>query len=275
MVRRCGPSNHRPPRAAALAEWRSISAVVRHVAAEGAREKSQEELLYHDPAAISSFEGHLTHLQKWEAEAWTDGAAALDGGADRRDSPEARPSRAAPTFVSDPRERLKGLAHHKGEAQRRQDAQTTESSLLAVEFDLRPPLKSVATKYAALNSGAGRVRVHVAPIELLLHLPFVKRIFEFALRPLREPPFSDLTGLTAEDPKDEPGLELDIDVKLRQADVVLINHILGPSMPLLKVCRYLSSPLCILPPVPLHDGRGAPATSPTAPPPRRRSASAA
>jgi hypothetical protein len=32
----------------------------------------------------------------------------------------------------------------------------------------------------------------------------VKQLFEFGLRPLREPPFSELTGLTAEVISDEP-----------------------------------------------------------------------
>ena len=80
-----------------------------------------------------------------------------------------------------------------------------------------------------------RIRAQLSPVELLVHLPFVKQLLEFGVRPLRELPFSELSGLTAEDITDEPQLELDLDVRLQQADVVLVNHVLGPSMPLLKL----------------------------------------
>ena len=87
------------------------------------------------------------------------------------------------------RERLQGLAQHKGEAQRRQDAQIAASSLIAIEIDLKLPPEGAPI---ALKANSMRCRISLSPVEILIHLPFVKQLFEFALRPLREPPFSEL-----------------------------------------------------------------------------------
>ena len=125
--------------------------------------------------------------------------------------------------------RLHDLAQLKGATQSAHDKRTIAQSLLAVEFDLRP-----APPHAppSLRAPAARLRAHLNCVELLVHLPFAKRLAEFWLQPLVEPPFADLA--TARDqPGAEPSLDLDLDVRLQQTDVVLINHKLGPSMPLL------------------------------------------
>ena len=138
-----------------------------------------QERLYHDPAAIASFEDHLGYLQRWEADAWGDHGGGGGGGggtSHSRGKPDhglfwldgvaVGPTPPQPNH----RERLQGLAQHKGEAQRRQDAQIAASSLIAVEIDLKLPPEGAPI---ALKAPSMRCRVSLSPVEILIHLPFV------------------------------------------------------------------------------------------------------
>ena len=78
------------------------------------------------------------HLQRWEADAWG------DRGGGVAPPPEALAGGAAP-LQHDHRERLQGLAQHKGEAQRRQDAQIGARSRFGLTLTLTLALIIIIT----------------------------------------------------------------------------------------------------------------------------------
>ena len=85
---------------------------------------------------------HPNPKQRWEADAWGDRGG---GGAhDPNPRLEALAGGAAP-LQHDHRERLQGLAQHKGEAQRRQDAQIGARSRLDLTLALTLALTTTLT----------------------------------------------------------------------------------------------------------------------------------
>ena len=101
-------------------------------------------------------------------------------------------------------------------------------NILVVEFDQRS---------TGASSTRAQCRVHVGRTELLVHLPFVQRLGEFFTNPLNKEPLSLLDPAPAEThhAASQSSSAMDVDVFFRHTVVTLLNHVLGPNMPLLNL----------------------------------------
>ena len=101
-------------------------------------------------------------------------------------------------------------------------------NILVVEFDQRS---------TGASSTRAQCRVHVGRTELFVHLPFVQRLGEFFTNPLNKEPLSLLDPAPAETHQaaSQSSSAMDVDVFFRHTVVTLLNHVLGPNMPLLNL----------------------------------------